>query len=81
MYSYQRPSFNTELPPMNVDGVFAGSQRHVFMQDDIRLQPGGGKDRTSTITKPKLKADPLATTRAQTNFKLKKPRKKRKKRK
>ena len=78
MYSYQRPSFNTDLPPMNVDGVFAGSQRHVFLQDDIRLQPGGGKDRTSTIAKPKLKADTLATTRAPTNFKLKKKRKRKK---
>ena len=79
MYSYQRPSFNTDLPPMNVDGVFAGSQRHVFLQDDIRLQPGGGKDRTSTITKPKLKSDPLATTRAPT--KATKPKKKRKRKK
>ena len=49
MFHYTRPSFNTMLPPNAVDGLFAGSQRHVLQQDDIRVQPGGGKEHTKLL--------------------------------
>ena len=70
MFHYTRPSFNTLLPGTATDGLFAGSQRHVLVQDDIRVQ-AGGKERTDYLAQPKLKPNQLLTTRAPTNTKKK----------
>ena len=78
MFHYTRPSFNTMLPPNAVDGLFAGSQRHVLQQDDIRVQPGGGKEHTKLLKQPKQKKDDLVTTRAPTRPTKPKKRKRKK---
>ena len=61
MYHYTRPSFNTDLPPDAVDGLMAGSQRHVINPNDLTAIP---KIEQPKVRKPKGKVDKNLTTRS-----------------